>query len=157
MLDRQLAVAASDDDRVLDICLDALEQRKCLPLSDLFVRKLKDDNPKTIRRAAMALGRFGYPETTPALIDALVTRHKQTVTSGGGGSVSPTFGSDGSAGLSAGSSAKTIVYDEKHEAALAALTGMHQGVNFGFDKAQWKAWWLQSKMPRDVALRRDDG
>lgn len=145
----------SDDDRVRDVCLDYLEQRKSQQLTDLFVRKLRDDNPRMIRRAAEALGRFQDSETTLPLIEALVTRHKKTITTGGGGGLSPSFGSDGSSGLSAGGSTKVLQIDVQHDEVLAALASIHPGINFGFDKVAWKAWYVQSKLPRDVALRRD--
>jgi len=144
----------SEDDRVRDVCLDFLEERKSQQLTDLFVRKLRDDSPRIIRRAAEALGRFQDPETTLPLIESLVTRHKKTITSGGGG-LSPAFGSDGSSGLSAGGGTKVLQYDVQHDEVLAALATIHANVNFGFDKLAWKAWYVQSKTPRDVALRRD--
>lgn len=144
----------SDDDRVRDICLDYLVERKNSALVDHFIRKLKDDNPVVIDRAAEALGRLRDPAATKPLIDVLITRHKKTITSGGGG-LSPSFGSNGSSGLSAGSSTKVVQYDVNHEPVLAALASIHPNVNFGFDKIAWTAWYVQSKTPRDVALRRD--
>lgn len=144
----------SDDDRVRDLCLEFLERRKSSALTDVFVRKLRDDNPVMIRRAAVALGHLLDPEATLPLIEALVTRHKKVLSSGGGG-LSPTFGSNGSSGLSAGNSTKVVQIDLQHEEVLAALTRLHENVNFGFDKLAWKAWYVQSKLPRDVALRRD--
>ena len=112
-----------------------------------------DNENQLVLRAGKALGYMNQPETTTLpLIDALITEHKFTV--GGGASITPTFGSGGSGGLSMGGKAKTIKRDFRNETVLQALTTMYQGVNFGFDQTAWRQWYVQQNTPRGVNLRR---
>ena len=37
-----------------------------------------------------------------------------------------------------------------------ALTSLHQGVNFGFDKAAWRRWFMQAKTSANADLRRGE-
>jgi hypothetical protein len=90
---------------------------------------------------------------TPELIEALTTKHKQTV--GSGGSITPSFSGDGGAGLSMGGGPKVVVNELQNNAVLAALTALYPGVGFGYDKALWKRWYAASQTPRVVDLRRD--
>lgn len=86
------------------------------------------------------------------MIEALVTKHKQQV--GGGAGISPVFTPD-AGGLSMGGSPKVVNRDLENPSVLAALTAIHPGVNFGYDKAKWKAWFADSNTPKNVQLRRD--
>ena len=119
-----------------------------------IARRLKDDNNAVINRAAVALGRLGDASVTPALIDSLTTRHKQTVSSGGG--MTPSFSSDGGAGLSMGGSPKVLSAGLQNSSVLAALASLHPGVGFGYDKLAWKRWYAETQTPRVVDLRRDN-
>ncbi|HND56329.1 MAG TPA: hypothetical protein PLV92_28120, partial [Pirellulaceae bacterium] len=147
----------NDDDGIRDKCLDQLEKFKSPQMTTYFVRRLKDDNNVVINRAAIALSRLRDSDATLPLIDVLVTKHKQTVMPGGSpGSITPTFSSDGGAGLQMGGSPKTIQFDVKNDGVLTALIATHPGVNYQFDKAAWKRWYAEVNTPRVVDLRRDN-
>ncbi|MFM9116232.1 MAG: HEAT repeat domain-containing protein, partial [Planctomycetota bacterium] len=90
------------------------------------------------------------------LIDALVTKHKQVVSSGGGaGSISPTFSADGGGGLSMGGGPKVIQNNVNNEPVLTALQTLHPNVNFGFDEVAWRRWYGEQRSPTVDNLRRD--
>lgn len=142
-----------DDPGFREKALDLLEPYASPQLATAVARRLRDDNNSVVNRAAIVLGRLGDVSVTAALIDALTTRHKQTVSPGGG--ITPQFSGDGGAGLSMGGSAKVVQVDRQNEAVLAALAALHPGVNFGYDKGAWKRWYADTQTPRAVDLRRD--
>lgn len=143
-----------DDPGFREKALDQLVKYNSPQLVGSIARRLKDDNNAVINRAAVALGRLGDASVTPALIDSLTTRHKQTVSSGGG--MTPSFSSDGGAGLSMGGSPKVLSADLQNSSVLAALASLHPGVGFGYDKLAWKRWYAETQTPRVVDLRRDN-
>ena len=49
-----------------------------------------------------------------------------------------------------------IKKDLNNSEVLAALTSLHNGVNFGYDQAAWKRWYIQAKTTVDVNLRRSE-
>lgn len=109
-----------------------------------------------LNRIAQVLGKLQSPEAIPALIGVLVTRHKKTVTIGGGG-LSPTFSSGGPGGLSVGSSTRTVTGEVENPAVRDALVALSGGVNFGFDPNAWRQWYETQHQPLPTALdlRRD--
>ena len=54
-----------------------------------------------------------------------------------------------------GGGPKVLQQDLQNEQVLAALSTIHGGTSFGYDKAAWKRWWAESQTPRIVDLRRD--
>ena len=143
-----------DDAKLRDKCIDQLERIKNPQFTTALTRLLKDDKNVVVNRAALALGKLGDPAATMPLIDALVTRHKQTINTGAG--ISPTFSADGGGGLTTGGGPKTIQSDLQNDAVLGALATLHPNVNFGYDKAAWKRWYADTHIPRATDLRRDE-
>ncbi|MBC8352570.1 MAG: hypothetical protein H8E66_11310 [Planctomycetes bacterium] len=141
------------DGQVREKALDVLSSTGSRVATLAFMKALGDNENKMVQRAGFALGYMKQPEmTTLKLIDSLITEHKYTV---GGGGITPSFGSGGS-GLSMGGKPKTVKKNVQNQAVLHALTGMHQGVNFGFDQEAWRRWYVQNNTPRDVNLRRSN-
>lgn len=142
-----------EDPAMRDKSLDYLEKYRSAQLVASVARRLKDENNLIVNRAALVLGRLGDVSATIPLIEALSTRHKQTV--GGSGSITPSFSGDGGAGLSMGGSAKVVQIDLQNDSVLTALTAIHGGTSFGFDKAAWKRWYAERQTPRTFDFRRD--
>jgi hypothetical protein len=142
-----------DDSAIREKALDLLQRFASPRLAESVAERLRDDNNTIVNRAALVLERFGERGVTPELIEALTTKHKQTV--GSGGSITPSFSGDGGAGLSMGGGPKVVVNELQNGAVLAALTALYPGVGFGYDKALWKRWYAASQTPRVVDLRRD--
>ena len=87
-------------------------------------------------------------------IEALITEHK--VLTGGGGGLTPTFNDQGGGGLSAGGGPKIEEKEFSNHPVLNALTTIHRGVNYGFNKKAWKNWYVQQNVPQAVNLRRSE-
>ncbi|MCB9922880.1 MAG: HEAT repeat domain-containing protein [Planctomycetaceae bacterium] len=148
-------IALHDADvRVREQALDVLQRGGSQVAILAFLKMLDDNENKMVQRAGVALGYMNKPEsTTLPLIEHLITEHKFTV--GGGAGITPTFGSGGG-GLSMGGKPKVVKEKVKNEAVLHALSGMHQGVNFGYDQDAWKKWYIQQNTPRYINLRRSE-
>jgi hypothetical protein len=138
------------DSSIRDRCLDMLVDNGERQAIQFFLSKLdeKKNSNGTINRAGVALGRFKDPDTTPALIEALVTSHKRQVGGGGGLSV-------GSGGLSVGGGPKQVIETFNNDGVLSGLTATNPGVNCGFNKEEWRRWYADSNAPKSVQLRRD--
>ncbi|MFV1966527.1 MAG: HEAT repeat domain-containing protein [Pirellulaceae bacterium] len=146
-------LALEDSDAAIrDRCLDHLSKWRSPFAVKAFTRGLEHGQNRIVHRAAAALARMQDPSATLSLINALLTEHKQVV--GGGSGINPSFSSQGGGGLSAGGGAKVIKRMVKNEPVLTALTRIHNGVNFGFDQAAWKRWYIKKSTPREVRLRR---
>jgi hypothetical protein len=124
----------------------------------ILSRLLKDKDNKVVNEAGWALGRLGDPAAVPALIEAVVTKHRYRVQMGGGpGGVSGGFSPQGGGGLQAGGKTVLIEKELQNRQVLTALTSLvPAGVNFAYDKAAWKNWLasLQQNAP-GTNLRRD--
>jgi len=142
-----------DDSAIREKALDLLQRFASPRLAESVAERLRDDNNTIVNRAALVLERFGERGVTPELIDALTTKHKQTLGSGSG--ITPSFSGDGGAGLSMGGGPKVVVSELQNGAVLAALTALYPGAGFGYDKVLWKRWYAASQTPRVVDLRRD--
>jgi hypothetical protein len=142
-----------DDTGIREKSLDLLERFASPRLAESVAERLRDENNTIVNRAALVLERFGEHGVTPELIEALTTKHKQTVGSGSG--ITPSFSGDGGAGLSMGGGPKVVVSELQNGPVLAALAALYPGVSFGYDKAAWKRWYAATQTPRGVDLRRD--
>lgn len=123
-----------------------------------FLAALGSKDVNHLRRAAFALGMLGNREAVVPLIDVLVTRHKIVTTEGGPGQLSPVFGtgpSGGGTGFSAGGTTRVHNKDVAHAEVLNALKQLTD-VNFGYNQAQWRAWYFQANSPPSLNLRRED-
>lgn len=152
------------DDEVRDKALEELRRQGSTLALHSFIKDLKSKDNKVVRRAARCLGILGDVEATVPLIDALVTPHKFAITTGGtpgqigAGFGGPTDGSGGGLGSFNFGNPKPQLktFKLQNETALAALTSMHPGINFGYDQKKWKAWVIESKTSADIDLRRGE-
>ncbi len=121
-----------------------------------LTRTLKDKENRVVNEAAWALGKLGDPAALPALIDAVVTKHKFKIYPGGApGGINAGMGSNGG-GLQMGGRPKIIERELRNRQVLSALTALApEGVNFAYDKQAWKDWWAQEQTAAGVNLRRD--
>lgn len=141
------------DPRIRENALEALAKTGSRVATEAFIKGLGDNDNKMVQRSGLALGYMNQPETTTLpLIEALITEHKFTV---GGGGITPSFGSGGS-GLSMGGKPKIVKQKVQNQAVLHALSSIHQGVNYGFNQADWRRWYVEQNTPRDVNLRRGE-
>ena len=146
--------ALNDADRqIRDACIDRLDKLKSAAAVQICVDALAHKKNFMVVRAAVALGSFKDPAATLPLINALITEHKEMV--GGGGGIRPSFSSNGGGGLSVGGKPKVKKVNRKNEPVLHALSAMHQGVNFGYNQAAWKNWFIKHHTPPPVDLRRE--
>lgn len=123
----------------------------------ILTRWLKDKDNQVVNQAAWVLGRLGDPAAIPALINAVVTKHRFQVQTGSGpGGISGGFSPQGGGGLQAGGGIKIVEQELQNRQVLTALTMLTPaGVNFGFDQAAWRNWYAQQQVPRRGNLRRD--
>ena len=124
-----------------------------------FIDKLSSKDNKIVNRAGKALGEMKDPSALPHLINALTTKHKFQVSPGRApGSIGAGFGSGaGQGGLSVGGNKpRYVVREIRNEYVYQALMGLNPGVNFLFNKAKWRYWYVQANTPRNVNLRRDN-
>jgi len=142
------------DPQIREQALDALAEIRSPIAVQMFIKMLADEDNKVVNRAAVGLSRVQQPQmSTLPLIDALITEHKQVI---GGGGVQTGFGSGGGGGLSVGGKAKIVKGKYTNESVLYALTTMYPGVNFRYDQAAWKSWYISKNTPSHVNLRRDE-
>lgn len=140
------------DESIRDVCLRELAKHGRQQAASVYLKALTGKDNALINRAGHGLGRLGQEDAILPLIDALVTQHKTVVTSGG--SISPTFGGGGS-GLSAGSKTTVIVNNVSNESVLGALRAITRE-DFQFDEGAWREWYIESRTPKQVNLRRRD-
>lgn len=138
------------DETIRDACLRELAKNGRQQAVGVYLKALTGKDNGLINRAGAGLGRLGEDDVVLPLIDALVTQHKSVVTSGG--SISPTFGG-GAAGLSAGSKTTVVVNNVSNDSVLAALRTITR-VDFQFDERAWREWYVESRTPAKVDLRR---
>lgn len=130
-------------------CLDILKEKPDKGVINYLVSRL---TPKTstnaqLNNAALALGVLGDKTAIPALIEALVTIHKYTMSSGQSGQTSVGFGGGGNSsggGFSFGESTQTVKKAHQNEQVLNALKAL-TGVNFLYDQTAWQNWYLSNK------------
>ncbi|MCH2126838.1 MAG: HEAT repeat domain-containing protein [Pirellulaceae bacterium] len=147
--------ALNDGDADLrEHALDYLAEWKSLAAFNVFVKGLKAKQNLTVNRAAEGLRRLSNAEATLPLIHTLTTKHKR-VLNAGGGNMSVSFGNNGVSGLSAGGNGPKVIEQEiQNKRVLAALTTLHPGVNFLYDKGAWEAWYTDANTPELLDLRR---
>jgi hypothetical protein len=142
------------DPLVRERCLDKLATVQSKAAVRQFLKYLKHDENLAVQRAAVALERMQDPEAIPHLIDALITTHKVLE---GGSAMSPTFTSDGGAGLSMGGGPKLVKKKFQNEPVRRAPLSFQPGANYGFNQILWKDWYQQQHKPElNVSLRRSE-
>jgi hypothetical protein len=152
-------VLFDNDEHIRDRALEFLVKRQEKGAVRLFIGSLNDPNNVVVNRAAMALNQLQDPEAIVPLIDALSTKHKFLISSGGGGELNPTFTNDpaqgGLGGFSMGNRPQVLIRELQNTAARDALVSLTGGANFGYNKEAWKHWYGRQTMPAQVNLRRD--
>ncbi len=148
------AALADADAQIRSTCLDALSalDNTDQPAS-IFIAALKQKDPVLVNRAAAGLARLKREDAIPHLIDALVIERIFQI-GGGGGDITPTFGSGGGGGINVGGGPQLKRVLQRQEAvrdALAVLTGVNQ---FDYNQNLWRQWYMQQNTPVDVQLRR---
>lgn len=152
---RALAIVAIEDpvEEVRLRAMDHLVPIKSGEIVAYFVGRLQDKDNAIVNRAAEALKKMGDPSAIPALIDALVTRHKFVIPGrrppgamGAGFSSSSTGQSGMSFGAGGGGDSTKIVERAiPNRAVLDALVELSGGKNFSFDVRLWKQWYAEQK------------
>ncbi len=114
-----------------------------------------------INRAGYVLGQLDAESALPDLVNALVTRHTETIVIPGE-QTSATFSSDGSISFNPGSQDKTKNITQELEnpdvlEALRLIAANHHydPVDFGYDIEAWKRWLLDKENLHDFHSRRD--
>ena len=157
---------ADDDDDVRQTAIEMICQypKALSGATEYFCGVLKHPEKYTnaaINRAGYALGKFNAESALPDLINALVTRHTETIVIPGE-QTSATFSSDGSISFNPGSQDKTknITQELENPDVLSALRSIaairyYDPVDFGYDMNAWKMWLLDKENLRDFQSRRD--
>ena len=146
--------------QVREACWDELARDGSPAVVASLIEKLESKENYRINRAAVGLARMNDPSAIPALIDAVVTKHKKII-SGGGGNIGASFrpggGVGGPGGLSVGGN-KPKVYelDYQNREVLDALVSLSEGANFQFSKEQWRNWYARLNTPPNIDLRRGE-
>ncbi len=135
--------------------LDELEKHRSPDLTAALVGYLKHKENAVVNRAALALGRVGDPTAVRPLIDALITKHKFTISTGSG-STSAGFTKDGSGGggFSTGPSTQVVEQTIRNESVRDALLEITEQ-NFDFNITAWQKWYAGQRKFRGVNARRD--
>jgi hypothetical protein len=124
----------------------------------VLVSSLKSKKNPVVNRAGWGLGQLGDPAAIPALIEALTTKHKFLMGSGGGnGNYNLGFSPTGGNSFSTGGGPKMVEREIENKAVLTALTKLTpEGTNFGLDKRAWRNWYALTRNGEGKSLRRGD-
>lgn len=158
----QLMVRAALHDSSEEVRITAIEhlaEQKQPEVIAMFIQALRHKDNAIINRAALGLAAMDNPAAIPALIDVLVTEHRDTITVGSPG-ISSTFARPGGknsapvlGGLSTGQSTVEVVENLRNPQVLDALIKL-TGVNYDFDVVQWKSWLANRKKGDSLDGRR---
>ncbi|MGI5831006.1 MAG: HEAT repeat domain-containing protein [Thermoguttaceae bacterium] len=161
------AVAIGDDDgEVRQTAVEMiLKHPKAVPGAIEYFREiLKHPERYTndaLNRAGYALGLLGAESALPDLINALVTRHTETIVIPGE-QTSATFSSDGNISFNPGSSEKikNIVRELENPGILNAIRTItvdryNEPVDHRYDIGAWKRWLFDKKNLGEFRSRRD--
>ena len=138
-----------------DACLSALEKYDSAVAVDIFIPHLTDKNNTVVNRAGLGIGRLKDARATVPLIEALTTEHKLVIP-GRGGNIGASFDKNGGGGLSTGGGPKVIRRVMQNRAVLNALSSIHSGVNYQFDRERWRQWYENTNTPKQLSLRRTE-
>ena len=155
----------STDEETRLTCFDQLTGNASHMAVPIYVAALKNKDNERVNRAGGALGKLGDKSAISPLIDAVTTIHKFTVVEGSGdpNKVSAGFspggvgsGSMGPGGMTVGAPRPVVIKREmSNQQVLDALVNL-SGVNLGFDKKAWRAWYNSQQKPAAIDTRRDE-
>lgn len=144
-----------DDEEVRLSCIDQLENRGSQSATRAFIRALESSDNTKVNRAAIGLGRLGDETAQMPLIHALNTKHRFRTGSGGSGSISPSFDSNGGGGLSAGGGPTVVEREVQNRAVHGALISLtHGAADHQYNEEAWINWYARVNTPANVNLRR---
>jgi hypothetical protein len=151
--DGLVKISLEDDDPEIRLsAIDELQRTKPPVAVAQYVKALKSTDNPTINRAALGLAAMEDRSAIAPLIDVLVTSHKFKVGSNSN-QISSTFSPAGGGGLSVGSKTSIITRTLANEAVRDALVKL-SGVNFGYEKDDWKAWLVAQRQVETLDVRR---
>jgi len=155
-LDALIRCAVFDKDSELrERCIDQIKHHDTDYAITALTRMLHDKDNQVVNRAARVIGRLDNPKAVPRLIDALVTKHRFKLSSGGGNGYNVGFGPGGS-GMSTGGSTKVVEKPLQNKDVLDALTRLAPaGINYRYDQQAWKNWYSRRELVGVTTLRRD--
>jgi hypothetical protein len=150
-------VMQDPDLEIRERAIDAVKRHGTQQALTVLTRMLRDKDNRVVNQAAWALGRLGEPAAIPDLIEAVTTKHRFQVQTGGGpGAINTGFSSTGGNALQAGGGPKLIEQEIANRQVLQALTALTpDGVNFAYDRQSWKDWYARRQFEPGVNLRRD--
>ena len=146
--------------QVREACWDELARDGSPDVVVSLIKELESKENHRINRAAVGLSRMNDPSAIPALIDAVVTKHKKVI-AGRGGNIGAAFrpggGVGGPGGLNIGGN-KPKVYElvYKNREVLDALVSLSEGANFQYSKENWRNWYARLNTPPNINLRRSE-
>jgi hypothetical protein len=149
----EISLNDPDHDTRLD-CLELLIQMERPGLVVPYARALKSADNEMVNRAAESLEMIGSRDALGPLINALVTKHTVMVGSGPSQDTYAFTPSGGTAMNFGGGKPKAVSQPFENPTVLAALNKL-SGVNFGYDKAAWRAWLAAEVKANPVDVRRD--
>jgi hypothetical protein len=147
-----IALYSDDADtarRALDYLMRLNVPRSIVP----FVGALGNKDNVIVNRAAEALGVLEDAEAISPLIDALQTKHKFQVNTGG--QTSATFSNSGG-GFTQGGGPKIVERLLSNVEVLQALSKLSGGLDFGYDERAWRNWYVNERSSSEIDARRDD-
>lgn len=147
------------DEQVREAALQILAKRRPPLATTAFIGALKSKDNNQVLRAATGLAAVQDPAATLPLIDALNTKHKFIISTGGSrpGQIGATFSPTGGGGLNAGGGGPKIIERElQNGAVLEALVALSGGANFRYDEEAWRRWYTAQRVPVGLNLRRDE-
>ena len=121
-----------------------------------YVKALRSKDNLTVNIAAEALGLIGDRDAISPLIDALVTRHKFQVASGG--NLGASFSPDGTGGSALSSGGPTVIEEDiENPEVRRALMLLSGDQDFGFIKTAWRRWFVNQRQQQQPLIdpRRD--
>lgn len=147
-------------DSVRDYTLQQLVEAKHPATSSLYLGHIQDGiknfNKDMVNRSAYALGQLDAKETVYPLIAALTMKiRKQSGGSSQGIGATPSFDSNGGAGISAGGKPTIIEEIHSNPEVLAALQRLTKQ-NFDYNQDAWRRWYIGVNTPNSGNMRRDE-
>lgn len=148
------------DEQVREIALKTLQAREDPTLQRevmVYLDPNKND-PATISRAGVALSWLGDSAAVRSMIEALETKHViDNPNAQNPGAIGANFGNTGGGGFQfGGGQPQKRLVPVRNEGVRAGLQRI-TGVDYGFNKEAWLAWYSSQKTPAlSFDLRRDD-